>query len=452
VSRTIDLNRLRPELVLGVSMATILAVSALLARVGADAGWLAALGHVITVRGAVPSGVPFAAAPTAQWPNALVLAELVFTALEQTLGDRGLMLAQLLCVAGAMAVLARDAGRQGAPSIGIAAALLLAAVGILPSLAIARVQMFSLVLFPLLAALLRAQAQAPSRRIWLAVPLLALWSNLHGAALLGAGMLLVYLVLERGRRDPWTAIGVGLAGVLALCVTPAGIRTVDYYAGVLTNQAAARGQGMWGPLSLTSPLDLVMAVAGVLLAYRAWRARPRLWEAVMAVVLIILTVKADRDGVWLLFFLAVPAARTLNPSRSLRALAPPLAVGAALLLVASLVRGPVPGGAPSSLLSYAIADARGTPVLADGLIDEQVALAGGRIWAGNPIDAFSRPVQVAYLNWLAGNRAGSEAVRKAVRVVLVGSGTPTQALMKRMPGFTVIRREAGTVVYERTHA
>jgi hypothetical protein len=450
VSRTIDLNRMRPELVLGVSMATILAVSALLARVGADAGWLAALGHVITVRGAVPSGVPFATAPTGQWPNALVLAELVFTGLEQTLGDRGLMLAQLVCVAGAMAVLARDASRQGAPSIGIAAALLLAAVGILPSLAIARVQMFSLVLFPLLAALLRTQAQAPSRRIWLAVPLLALWSNLHGAALLGAGMLLLYLLLERGRRDPWTAIGVGLAGVLALCVTPAGIRTVDYYAGVLTNQAAERGQGMWGPLSLTSPLDLVMALVGVLLAYRAWRARPRLWEVVMAVVLIVLTVKADRDGVWLLFFLAVPAARTLNPSRSLRMLAPPLAVGAALLLAVSVVRGPVPGGAPSSLLTGAIAEAHGTPVLADGLIDEQVALAGGQIWAGNPIDAFPRAVQADYLNWLAGTRSGDSAVAPSVRVVLVGRGTATQALMARLPDFTLARTDGSTVMYERT--
>jgi hypothetical protein len=450
VSRTVDLNRMRPGFVLGVSVAAILAVSALLARVGADADWLAALGHLIAVRGTVPSGVPFAAAPTGHWPNALVLAELIFAALEHTLGDRGLMLAQLVCVAGAMAVLARDAGRQGADSIGIAAALVLAAVGTLPSLAIARVQMFSLVLFPLLAALLRAQARAPSRRIWLAVPLLALWSNLHGAALLGAGMLLVYLVLERARRDPGTAIGVGLAGVLALSVTPAGIRTVDYYAGVLTNQAAERGQGMWGPLSLTSPLDLIMGLVGVLLAYRAWRARPRVWEAVMAVVLVVLTLKADRDGVWLLFFLAVPAARRLDPSRSLRMLAPPAAAVAVLLLVLALVRGPLPGGASPSLLTGALAVAHGTPVLADGVIDEQVALAGGRIWAGNPIDAFPRSVQVTYLNWLAGERSGAGAVGPAVRVVLVGRGTATQALMARLPDFTLARSDGGTVMYERT--
>jgi hypothetical protein len=450
VSRTVDLSRLRPEFILGASFVTVIALAALLARVGADAGWLAALGHVIAARGTVPSGVPFAFAPTGHWPNALVLAELIFAGLESTLGDRGLMLAQLLCVAGAMAILARDADRGGSEPIGIAAALLLTGIGTLPSLAIARVQMFSLILFPALAALLRAEARSPSRRIWLAVGVLAVWSNLHGAALLGAGMLAVYLILERGRREPLLAIGVGLAGLAALCLTPAGIHTVDYYGGVLTNLAAQRGEGMWGPLSLTSPLDVIMAVAGLLLAYRAWRARLPRWELAMALALVVLTVKADRDGVWLLFFLTVPAARTLAPARSLRMLAPVAGVVAVLLAAFAVVRGPIPSGASRSMLAGAISVAHGSPVLADGSIDEQVALAGGRIWAGNPIDAFPRSVQAHYLDWLAGKRSGVTAVAPPVRVVLVGRGTPTQSLMARLPGFTAARSDASTVMYERT--
>lgn len=450
MSQTLDLSRLRPQVVLMACLALIVALSALLARVGSDAGWLAALGHVIAVRHAIPSGVPFAFAPTGHWPNALVLAELIFAGLEHTLGDRGLMLAQLATVGAGMFILARDAGRSGAEPIGIAGALLLAAVGVLPTLAIARVQMFSLVLFPVMAALLRAQTRAPTRRIWLAVPLLALWSNLHGAALLGAGMLLVYLVLERGRREPALALGVGLAGLAALCLTPAGPHTVVYYGGVLTNLAAQRGEGMWGPLSLSAPLDVVMLLAGLLLAYRGWRARPALWEKAMIVVLVLLTVKADRDGVWLLFFLAVPAARRLAPTRSLRALAPLAGVAAVALIIFSVVRGPVPTGASRSLVNGAIAVAHGSPVLADGSIDEQVALAGGRIWAGNPIDAFSHPVQAAYLDWLSGSRSGASAVIPAVRVVLVGRGTPTQTLMARMPDFSVSRRDGSTIMYERT--
>ena len=451
VSRQIDLSRIGPSVVLAAAVATILGLAALLARVGSDAQWLAALGQVISARHAIPSGVPFAASPTGSWPNTLVLAELAFAAIEGALGDRGLMLAQLLAAGGALAILARDARDGGADGIGTSAALLLAGVGALPSLAIARVQMFSLVLFCALAWLLRSQTRSPSRRIWLAVPLLALWANLHGVALLGLGVLLGYLLVERARREPITAAAVAAAGALALCLTPALWRSVDYYRGLLTNVAAERGLGLWGPLSLGSPLDLVLIAAALALVWRMWRAGAPRWEWLVVTALAVLTVRADRDGVWLLLFAAVPAARAPAPARALRALAPIAAVAAAMMLVVSVVRGPLPGGAGGSLVRGAIALAHGTPVLADGSIDEQVALAGGRIWAGNPIDAFSQPVQTAYLDWTAGEpTGGAGALAPAVRVVIVSRGSPTQALMARMPGFVAERADGTAVVYERS--
>lgn len=451
MSRQIDFSRIAPALVLGTAVATILAVSALLARIGSDAQWLAALGHVIVTRRSIPAGVPFAAAPTSHWPNVLVLAELIFSALERTAGVRGLALAQLTAVAAGLVVLARDARAQGADPFGTSVALLLVAAGALPSLAIARVQLFSLALCPLLFALLRAQARSPSRGIWLAVPLLALWSNLHGAALLGLVVLVIHLALVRGRR-PATALGVAVAGALALCLTPALGRTVAYYHGVLTNVAAERGLGMWGPLSLRSPLDLMTIVAAGALAWRIRRAGAPRWEWAALAVLAVLTVRADRNGVWLLMFAAVPAARGPAPIRSLRMLTPIAAVASVAILGVALARGPAPGGASPSLVRGAVALANGSPMLADGSIDEQVALDGGRIWAGNPIDAFSRPVQSAYLEWVAGARGGASAVAPAVRVVLVSRGSPAQALMARMPGFVVQRTDHAVVVYVRAGA
>ena len=449
MSKELDFSRIGPRLVLATTVAVIVALAALLARVGADAQWLAALGHVIASRHTIPAGVPFAAAPTSHWPNALVLAELVFNGLERGLGDRGLMLAQLLAVAVAMVILARDARDAGAGEIGISGALLLAAIGALPSLAIVRVQLFSLILFPALVAILRSQTRSPSRAIWLVVPLLALWSNLHGAALLGLGLVLAYLVLERGRRQPLLALAVAGASALALGLTPALARTAGYYQGVLTNLAAERGQGMWGPLSLSSPLDVLMLAVALLLAYRMWRARAPLWEWCTVAALAVLTIKADRDGVWLLFFLVAPAARALAPGRSLRALVPVAAAASLAAIGFAVVRGPAPSGASHSVVRGAIALAHGSPVLADGSIDEQVALAGGRIWAGNPIDAFSRPVQAAYLDWLAGDASGRQALAPAVKVVLVSRGTQTQTLMARMPGFVAVGGDGGTAMYER---
>ena len=434
---------------LAATVAAIVAVAALLARVGADARWLAALGHVIAQRHTIPAGVPFAAAPTSHWPNAIVLAELVFHALEGALGDRGLMLAQLLAVAAAMAVLARDALANGAQAPATSRVLLLAAAGALPSLAIARVQLFSLVLFPVVVALLRAQARRPSRGIWLVVPLLALWANLHATVLLGLAVVFAYLVCSRARREPLVAAGVGLASILALCLTPALARTVTYYHGLLTNVAAQRGQGMWGALSLTAPLDLLLIAVAVALAVGAVRARPQLWECAVLVALGVLTIQASRNGVWLLFFLVAPAARAIRPTRTWQALVVPAAVASLAVITFALARGPAPNGATAALLTRAMTLAHGSPVLAEDTLAEQIALDGGRIWVGDPIDAFSRHDQAIYLDWLQGTAAGRRALTAQVRVVLVSRGSRAQALMARTPGFTCVDADARTRIYER---
>jgi hypothetical protein len=267
-----------------------------------------------------------------------------------------------------------------------------------------------------------------------------LWSNLHGAVLLGLLVLFVYLALERGRREPLLAVAVAAAGSLALLATPAGLGTVGYFRGVLSNVAAQRGLGMWGPLSLTSPLDLVLVLCAVVLIHRAWRSRPGRWELAVGAILILLTIKAQRDGVWLVMFLAVPAARSLAARRALPALAPIAAVLAVLALTVAVVRGPVSLGASPSLLASALKSAAGSPIL---------ALAGGRIWAGNPIDAFTHRVQAAYLDWTTGLASGSQAVSPTVRVAVVLRGSPTQALMARMPSFAATGHDAVAVVYER---
>jgi hypothetical protein len=432
-----------------MAIVSIVALAALLCTVGADAQWLAALGHVITTRGAIPRGIPFAAAPTGHWPNALVLSELVLNYAERLAGDRGLMLAQLLATATALAFLARDARARGAQPLGTSAALLAVGLGALPSLAIARVQLFSLALFAVLVGLLRAQSRRPSWRVWLVVPLIAVWSNLHGAALVGELVTLAYLLVSRFPRERWLASCVAVVSAAALCLTPALLRTIDYYQGVLTNDAARRGEGMWSPLSLSSPIDIALIVASVFLVARAWRARPALWEWCVIVGLAILTLKASRDGVWLLFFLAAPAAVGITPKRSWRALVPVITLASLLAIGFAVVRGPISSGASRALVADAVSIARGSPVLASGVMDEQVALAGGRIWVGNPIDAFSHADQVAYLDWLDGVAAGRRALAAQVRVVLVSRGSETETLMQATPGFVAVGGDATTALYER---
>jgi len=438
--------------VVATAIIVITAVAASAAFIGADARWLAAVGNVIVKRHAIPVGVPFAAASTTHWANAIVLAELIFHGIEAALGDRGLMIAQVVAVVLAMTVLARDALRDKATGPGTAAALAIAALGALPSLAIVRVQLFSVALFPLLVALLRSEARRPSRRIWLVTPLLAVWANLHGVVLVGLGITFLYLALARFPDEPRTALAVGAAAILSVFATPAGWRTASYYDALLTNAAAARGQGMWGPLSLTSVVDIPLVLAALALgsfAFRRKLVRPPAWERIALIALVAMTATAVRSGIWLLFLLVGPAARSIQPKRTWRVVLPGIATVALAVLVLSIIRGPLPSGASPALIDRAIALAHGTPILAEDLLAEQIALAGGRVWAGNPIEAFSHADQATYLDWLAGKPSGTRAIQSGIGVVLTERRSAAQKLMARMAGFALLTSDQHADIYVR---
>lgn len=438
----------------GVALATGLVGLSL--TVGADTRWLAALGGYITSHGRIPVGIPFAAAPTGHWVNSLVLAELVFHWLQAAGGDRALVIANLVAVAGGLSILAFDARQAGARASAVAGTLLLVTLAAFPSLAIARVQMFSLILFPALVALLRADERRPSARIWLALPLLALWSNLHGAALSGLAVLWAYLIFSRARQSRITAFAVALTSLVAVCVTPAGLSTISYYQGLLTNVAAQRGVGQWAPLG-SSPFDWVMLLITVLLIARLRRCRPRLWEIVVMVGLAALTVKAARDGIWLLFFLVAPASLAVRPrpqnkpNRAPQPLAAALLLLGLILVVADLVKAPHPSGASTAMVKRAVQLAHGSPVLADGLPAEQLALAGGRIWSGNPLDAFSRRIQSEYVDFLTGSSQGRAALgTPAVRFVLVTRGSAADTLVARDSAYRRVASDSSSVLYARS--
>jgi hypothetical protein len=436
--RSIDVAR--DTWTMPMAVALIMGISLLAGMVGADARWLAALGHDIVASGHIPAGVPFAAAPTVHWHNATVLAELIFWALETISGDRGLVIAQAVAVAIAFVALGLGAVRAGAGQQAAASTCLIAAVGVAPSLAIARVQLFSLALFPVLLLLLRDDARTPSRRAWLVVPLIALWSNLHGAVLAGLLVTLVYLAAARLRVRPGETIALAVACLAALCANPAGVQAVSYYAGVLSNAAAQRGDGMWGPLSPTAPADALLIVAGAVLAVKARRGRPAMWEVLAMSILAAMTIHASRSGVWLLFLLVTPAARGTRQGSPWRQRGVVVGVIAAVSLVAGVLRGPAQAGADHVTVARAISLAGGTPILASDIAAEQVALGGGMVWASNPIDAFGHRVQVAYLEWMAGDTAGLDVLQGSIRVVLVDRESRAADLMERVPGFRLVRR------------
>jgi hypothetical protein len=427
------------------------ALCAAVAAVGADARWLAALGRAITDAGRIPSSIPYAAAPSHDWVNVPVLGELVFHWLDALGGDRALVAAQAVAIAAMLTLVLRDMRAAGA-SDG-ACALVIAAIpfAAVSSLFVVRAQLFSLPLFALAVVLLRSEARERSWRIWLLVPLVALWSNLHGAVLTGLVVATVYLILERFRHDRWVALGVLLGAWGALFVTPALARTGEYYLSVLHSAPAASGFGLWAPLSFHNPLDVVFVAVMLPLLWFAVRARPQAWELVCLVLLIGATVHVGRNSVWLVLFATAPAAcglrfRSGAPAR--RLVLTCAWIVPIVLLATAVTRGPMQTVAGDELRAEAARLAAGEPILADAENAEQLALDGRQVWIGNPIDAFSRSDQRAYLEWLQGHNRG-DAVLRGHDVVLVQLDSRAQQRLARNAGFREVARDGVSVLYRR---
>jgi hypothetical protein len=444
-------ERAGPELpVAWIGVAVVTAFAAVISAVAADARWLAALGHAITARGGIPDGVPFADAPTHGWQNVPALAELIFGGLDSLAGARGLQFAQVACVAIACSLVAYDARRLGAGDRSAMIVLIAVIPAAFAAIVAIRAQMFSLALFPVLAVILRAESRRPSRLIWLIPPLLALWSNLHGAALTGLAVAGAYLLLERGRREPLVAGGVLVASVAALCLTPALWHTPSYYSGVLGGEAARQGIGLWAPFSFSSGPDIATLVCLALAVWPLVRARPSLWEIVALVGLAVLAGRTARGGVWVVL-LAAPLVASGLPWRALRRsrFVPLVLVACGVLVVFGLVRGPINTAATPRVLDRALAAAHGTPVIADSMLAEQVALAGGRVWVANPIDAFSRPDQRAWIAWLEGRPAGDALLAQIPRVVFVQRGGAAERRISADRRFRLDLQDARAAVYIR---
>jgi hypothetical protein len=428
------------------AVAALAALVGSLGVIGADTLWLVPLGGQIA-HGHLPGSISFATATSSGWHDVPAAAELLFWALYHLFGGvRGLVVAQTAAAAAGFGALAWGIRREGSNGTTLAVCALVL-VGALPAVAVTGISLYSLALLPLLLALLEAETRAPSRRIWLAVPLLALWGNLHGAAVAGLALLGCYLAFERARHAWKISVGVFVSGAAALLLNPALWNTPAYYRGVFDSEPARSGEGLWKPLGLGG-FDIVLIVVAVVLAVcavRRGRPRIRLWEAVALAGLAFATVEVARNGTWLLFVLAYPAARGLNIRTLPERLIVGIAVVGAVAGLALLVRQP---SDPGSAAIARLAAAGGRPVLAQALLGQQVVLDHGRIWVDNPIDAFRRADQRLYLDWAAGRPSGAAAISKAAFVLV----TPSSAAARRAAAdrrLSLVARDSGAVLYRR---
>jgi hypothetical protein len=190
------------------------------------------------------------------------------------------------------------ARRLGASARSVAAAALIPIV-VGPWLLQARTQSFALPLFVAVYALLVADARRPSRRVFYAVPLLVLWANLHGSAVLGAGLLLLHGALELTQRRPRGLIML-LAAPVTLLASPYGFSLVGYYHMMLIGSPLGGYVQEWGPTHIdagTAPFFALAFGTVYLLARRSGAVSG--FERVALPVLVFLGLVAARNTIWL---------------------------------------------------------------------------------------------------------------------------------------------------------
>ena len=206
---------------------------------------------------------------------------------------------------------------------------------------------------------------------------------------------------------------------------------------------------MCAPLSLDSGFDLLLVGVGAVLLAAFLRSRPRPWELALAALLVWSTIHTARNGVWLLLFLAAPAA----PRLRVRATPHPAVAHALVLLcllvgVLGVVRGPQSAGAETAAVARAIQAAHGQPILAEPATAERIVAAGGRVWISNPLDAFRPAAQRAYLDWLDGKSSGDRLLAGA-RTVVVTPASPTARRLARDSRFRVGFRSVRAIIFFR---
>jgi hypothetical protein len=209
----------------------------------------------------------------APWVDQQWLSQLVMYGLDALGGLRLLLLAHVALIASAFATAVVAARRRAAPlTVGLVAILAFVPLVIISFQV--RTQAFGLVLFAVVLALLLRDARSPSGRVWIVLPLLAVWANLHGSVLFGAVLVGLYgltvvvsaLRAERSRNYVIRGLGLTVGGAAALFASPYATDLPAYYKQTAFNPAFREVIVEWAP---TTPSARTAAFYALLLL-SAW--------------------------------------------------------------------------------------------------------------------------------------------------------------------------------------
>lgn len=404
-----------------------------------------------------------------RWIDEQWLAQLATYRLEAAVGIGGTIAVYAAMVAAAF-VLACAYARRTASTRSVA----LFAIPVFPvAFCAVRAQALSYLLFVPFFALLCRESRRPTRRVWLVLPLLALWANLHGAVLVAAALvgLLGLSELAAGRRLRGAGLAIGAAA--SIFATPYGLEILGYYRSTMANPLFEKFITEWAPPTFVSwvgmPFFLTAGVAIALVARRP-RALPRFETAALALTLVG-GLMAERSVVWFAYASLLLLPRVLDrgwPARPMLPLVRTVVAGVALLSLV-LATGLAAAGVraadrridvaypPAALHAVAAALARdpSAKVLADDRTSDWLLYSlpqlRNRIAFDGRWEVLSQPQFALVRNFVTQSAPGVDRLMRGYRVFVVDRTWHKQLARwyATRRGLRVLYRGSRVAVYER---
>lgn len=270
-----------------------------------------------------------------------------------SLGDHPLLAVVVLGLVFSAFVIAAAAARSLGAGYRAVALVLFPVILAAPWAWTIRAQVFALPLLTGLLWLLATEARRPSRRAYLALPLLAVWANLHGSVALGALLTMlvgaIELVSSRG-RSCLRSVALIVLAPLAVLATPYGpLTTARYYHLMIIDPPFDRyvTEWQWSEPDWNTLAFYVLSAFALGLVWRRWK-RLTIFDIATLAVTFAGAVTAIRGIPWFalscMVLLPVAIGRSLEakPGPIFRRLNLALGVGAAAVLAgvvaASLTR------------------------------------------------------------------------------------------------------------------
>lgn len=171
-------------------------------------------------------------APGHLWLNHEWLSEVLMGAIYNAFGTVGLNLMKFACSAATIILLATAMAETESPAL-LQFAILIAASAPLATHLQFRPQIFTFVLMSALIAILSRYNYRGRGPVWLAIPILAIWANLHGGFVMGLAAMGTFtavafaqdLVLGRGTRRAMGLLAITGVSAIATLATPYGVGT-----------------------------------------------------------------------------------------------------------------------------------------------------------------------------------------------------------------------------------